>query len=94
MTYTPKPLATDDIELSAQQAQLVEKLAENAHEVWAQKRVSDGWTWGPERNDGEKKHPCLVPYGELPESEKDYDRALVLQTIKGALALGYRVDKA
>lgn len=36
--------------------------------------MTEGWTYGPERNDTLKQHLCLMPYEELPESEKQYDR--------------------
>lgn len=91
MRYDPKPIDTDTITLTSDILALTERLAENAHDVWAQQRLADGWTWGPDRNDSAKKHPCLVPYAELPESEKEYDRSAALQTLKATLALGYRI---
>jgi len=90
--YTPQPLDTSRVELSGPQRQLIERLAANAHDVWAQKRIADGWRLGPARDDAAKTHPCLVPYAELPESEKDYDRVLVEQVLRGAIVLGYRVE--
>ena len=92
-TYLPRPIDTSQVALDDRQRLLVEKLAANAHDVWAQKRLADGWRLGPERNDRAKTHPCLVPYPSLPESEKDYDRALVEEAIKAAIALGYRIEK-
>lgn len=90
--YVPHPIDTSQVSLGEVQP-LLEDLAKNAHEVWAQKRIEDGWTPGPQRDDTQKKHPCLVPYEQLPESEKEYDRALVNQTLKTILALGYRIVK-
>jgi hypothetical protein len=90
--YVPHPIDTSNAKLDELQP-LLEKLAQNAHEVWAQKRIEDGWTLGPRRDDAQRKHPCLVPYEQLPESEKEYDRALVNQTLKTILALGYRIVK-
>ena len=49
-------------------------IAENAHEVWAADKMAAGWKYGPQRDNGNKIHPLLVPYGSLPESEKEYDR--------------------
>lgn len=91
--YKPKPLDTSGVALSDAQRQLIETLAANAHDVWSQKRIADGWRLGPARDDTAKTHPCLVPYAELPESEKDYDRVLVEQVLRGALTLGFRVEK-
>ena len=61
---------------------LIEDMARNVHEVWAQNRISEGWTYGPVRDDSLRYHPCLVPYDELPESEKQYDRATSQETTK------------
>ncbi len=91
--YQPKPIDTSAVTLDAAQAELIERLAANAHEVWASERMREGWRWGKNRDDDRKEHPCLVPYADLPESEKDMDRAMVEQAIKSAIALGYRVAK-
>ena len=72
---------------------LTERLAENAHDLWAAQRIKDGWTWGPTRDDSAKKHPCLVPYAELPESEKEYDRQAAMGTVKAIITLGYRIER-
>lgn len=89
--YHPSPIDTSTVGLSPEIKLLTEKLAENAHDIWAAERMSKGWTWGEERNDGNKWHPCLVPYSRLPEHEKDYDRQMVLGTLKAILALGYTI---
>lgn len=73
--------------------ELTELLAQNAHEVWARNRVQEGWTWGEVRDDAKKTTPCLVPYEDLPESEKVYDRSTAMQTLKLVLKLGYRIEK-
>jgi len=91
-TYTPKPIDTSTVVLNNAQWRLIEQLAAHAHDVWAKTRVEDGWQHGPARNDQIKAHPSLVPYDELPDSEKDYDRVMVEQVIKAAVALGYRID--
>lgn len=92
MPYIPKPIDTANIALPASLEELTEQLAEHAHDIWAMQRLADGWTWGPHRDDRTKKHPCLVPYAELPESEKEYDRKTAMQTLKAVLALGYRIQ--
>jgi hypothetical protein len=93
MTYEPKPLDTSAVVLPPDVLALTEKLAENTHEVWARGRLQQGWTFGPVRDDANKKHPCLVPYAELPESEKEYDRNTAIEALKAVLALGYVVSK-
>jgi hypothetical protein len=92
-TSYERPLATEQVELDSALLDLVEQLAEHAHEVWAQQRILDGWSYGPERCDKSLTHPCLVPYGDLPESEKTYDRNAALGTIRALLALGYVIEK-
>ena len=92
-TYVPKPAQTDDIVLSEELNSLVEAMAKNVHEVWAESRISQGWTYGPERNDALKHHPCLVPYEELPEVEKAYDRDTAVGTLKLICKLGFKITK-
>ena len=91
--YIPRPADTSDVELPPQLLPLLEQMAKNVHEVWAQNRINEGWTYGPVRDDALKTHPCLVPYDELPESERDYDRATSLQTLKLILKLGFDISK-
>ena len=82
-----------DIQLPEELEALVEEMAKNVHEVWAETRIKQGWTYGPERNDKQKKHPCLIPYEELPEEEKEYDRGTSVGTLKLILKLGFRITK-
>ena len=89
--YQPKPADTSGIKLPRGIADVVDKLAENSHDVWAKQRISEGWTYGPKRDDLQKKHPDLVAYADLPESEKEYDRMLSTQTIRLILSLGYEI---
>jgi hypothetical protein len=91
VNYQPKPLNTAAINLPASLQQLMEQLAENAHDVWAATRIEQGWSYGSTRDDARKKHPCLVPYSELPESEKEYDRKTAGETLKAILKLGYTI---
>ena len=93
-TYNPRRIDTSSIELSGDLLELTEKLAENAHDNWAQLRIAEGWTWGAQRDDRAKKHPDLVPYDKLPESEKEYDRNAVMETLKAILALGYKFQRS
>ena len=92
-TYVPQPMDTSDVQLPEELNELAEKMAKNVHEVWAQSRISQGWTYGPERNDTLKHHPCLVPYEELPEVEKDYDRDTALGTLKLIIKAGFKISK-
>jgi RyR domain len=92
MVYQPKPIDTSNVILPQALEDLTELLAENAHEHWARQRMLEGWRCGPTRDDAKKEHPCLVPYDQLPESEKVYDRMSAMETIKAILALGYRIN--
>lgn len=91
--YVPQPMDTSDVQLPQELNELVEKMARNVHEVWAQSRISQGWTYGPERSDALKHHPCLVPYEDLPEVEKAYDRDTALGTLKLICKLGFKITK-
>lgn len=89
--YEPKPIDTSDVVLSEEILSLTEKIAENVHDVWAVGRISEGWMYGTEKNMEKKITPALVPYSELSESEKDYDRNTALETLKLIVKLGYEI---
>ena len=87
--YEPHPIDLSDVELDKSLDELREAIAENAHEVWAHSRRRDGWSFGPNRDDALKQTPCMVPYSQLPDREKQYDRDMAMQTIKLMRKLGY-----
>lgn len=91
--YKPEPIDTTDIVLTDDLQELTEKIAENVHEVWAEGRIREGWTYGAVRDDAKKETPCLVPYGDLPEREKAFDRSTAQETIKLIIKLGYEIKK-
>ncbi len=90
--YNPNPIDTSDITLGDEFYALMENLAEQVHEVWAKGRVDDGWTYGEFRDDAKKQTPCLVPYSELSENEKEYDRNTAVETLKLIVKLGYEIN--
>lgn len=92
--YTPHPFDVSGVRLPEALQSLTERIAEDVHDIWAAGRIAQGWTYGETRNDTLKQTPCLVPYGELPEDEKEYDRATALGTLRLILALGYTIEKA
>src|SRR5215210_4120548 len=92
LKYRPQPLDTNEVALPAEITELTEQLARNTHENWARQRLTDGWRYGPVRDDARKEHPGLVPYEELSEAEKQYDRTTALETLKALLFLGYRLE--
>lgn len=91
--YIPQPMDTSDVQLPQELNELVEEMAKNVHEVWAQSRMDQGWTYGSERSDALKHHPCLVPYEDLPEVEKAYDRDTALGTLRLICKLGFKITK-
>ena len=93
MTYSPKPIDVSQVALTQDILDLTEQLARNGHDIWAQKRLAEGWRVGPQRDEQRKQHPCLVAYEGLPESEKQYDRHMALATLQAIVALGYRIEK-
>ena len=93
LDYIPEPMDLSLVDLPESLIQLSERIAENLHEVWAKARIDEGWTYGEKRDDIHKKHPCLVPYDELPEEEKEYDRNTAMNTIKMVKKLGFRIEK-
>ncbi|MCI7635629.1 MAG: RyR domain-containing protein [Bacteroidales bacterium] len=92
--YVPQPMDTSDIQLPEELNVLIEQMAKNVHEVWAQSRIKQGWRYGNERSDALKQHPCLIPYEELPEVEKAYDRDTALETLKLISKLGFKIIKS
>ena len=93
IVYTPNPKNLDEIVLPEDLLALTEQIAQNVHEVWAASRIAQGWTYGPVRDDEKKQTPCLVPYADLPEVEKAYDRDTAMETLKLIVSLGYDIRK-
>lgn len=91
--YEPKPIDTSDVILPEELLSLTEKIAENVHDVWAVGRLTEGWIYGDAKDIEKKETPLLVPYEDLPESEKDYDRKTALETLKLIVKLGYNIVK-
>lgn len=91
--YKPNPVDTSKITLPSDLLELTEMIAENVHENWSSGRIAEGWVYGEKRDDNLKTTPCLVPYRELSENEKEYDRSTAIQTLKLIVALGYKIEK-
>lgn len=92
--YNPQPINVEDISLDANLEDLTEAIAENAHDIWARARMDEGWTYGPVRDDAKKQHPDLVPYAQLPDSEKEYDRLMAMNTLRLVHRLGFDIIKS
>lgn len=91
--YKPQPVDTNDVKLPEELEELVEKMARNTHDIWAETRINQGWTYGEQRDDNKKTHPCLVDYDDLDEEEKLYDRNTSIGTLKLILSLGFEINK-
>jgi len=91
--YTPAPMDTSHIKLDEDLIMLTEKIARNVHEVWAKGRIEDGWVYGEIRDDKARTTPCLIPYDQLSEEERNFDRNTAMETLKFITALGYRIEK-
>lgn len=91
--YTPQPIDTTDVKLPEELELLVEQMSRNVHEVWAETRIQQGWKYGKKRDDDLKTHPCLIPYEDLPEGEKEYDRNTSIGTLKLILKLGFKISR-
>lgn len=91
--YIPQPIDTKGVVLPKELNALAEEIAKNVHEVWSEGRMKDGWTYGEERDDLKKHHPCLVPYEDLTETEKEYDRKTSQETLKLIMKLGFKIVK-
>lgn len=91
--YTPTPVDTTNIQLPEELVALAEAISKNVHEVWAQNRIREGWTYGPVRDDQKRQTPCLVPYDQLPEEEKAYDRNTAFGTLKFIVSQGFEIHK-
>lgn len=89
--YNPQPINVADIDLDGSLEELTEAIAENAHDIWARARMDEGWVYGPVRDDELKQHPDLVPYSQLPDSEKEYDRIMAMNTLRLVRRLGFDI---
>ena len=91
--YTPQPIDTKDVVLPEELSELAEMIAKNVHEVWSEGRMKEGWAYGEKRDDAEMKHAWHVPYEELTETEKEYDRNTSQETLKLIMKLGFKIVK-
>jgi class 3 adenylate cyclase len=92
MTYNPTPIDNSGVRLSQALTELIERLAANNHDLWARRRMAEGWRYGPSSDDKGKQTPLLVPYDKLPESEKHYDRENAIETLKTIVGLGWTIE--
>ncbi|XP_009293048.2 ryanodine receptor 3 isoform X1 [Danio rerio] len=90
--YKPTPLDLSEIKLNPGQEVLVDKLAENAHNVWAKDRIKQGWTYGIQQDLKNRRNPRLVPYALLDERTKKSNRDSLREAIRTLVGYGYFID--
>ncbi|KAK6307192.1 hypothetical protein J4Q44_G00223400 [Coregonus suidteri] len=90
--YKPTPLELSDVKLTPGQELLVDKLAENAHNVWAKDRIKQGWTYGIQQDVKSKRNPRLVPYTLLDERTKKSNRDSLREAIRTLIGYGYNIE--
>ncbi|XP_076834095.1 ryanodine receptor 3 isoform X5 [Brachyhypopomus gauderio] len=90
--YKPTPLELSDVKLTPSQELLVDRLAENAHNVWAKERIKQGWTYGIQQDVKSKRNPRLVPYALLDERTKKSNRDSLREAIRTLIGYGYNIE--
>uniref|UniRef100_A0A8C7IVE4 Ryanodine receptor 1 n=1 Tax=Oncorhynchus kisutch TaxID=8019 RepID=A0A8C7IVE4_ONCKI len=90
--FKPAPLDLNHVKLTPNQNQLVEKLAENGHNVWARDRVRQGWTYSIVQDIMNKRNPRLVPYNLLDERTKKTNRDSVNNAVRTLIGYGYNIE--
>uniref|UniRef100_A0A8I3Q8Q6 Ryanodine receptor 3 n=1 Tax=Canis lupus familiaris TaxID=9615 RepID=A0A8I3Q8Q6_CANLF len=90
--YKPAPLDLSDVKLLPPQEILVDKLAENAHNVWAKDRIKQGWTYGIQQDLKNKRNPRLVPYALLDEPTKKSNRDSLREAVRTFIGYGYNIE--
>lgn len=70
-----------------------EEVAASVHDAWTKEKIADGWKAADHRDAVQKLDDRLIPYNELPEEEKKYDRATAEAAIRALLSCGYEITK-
>ena len=90
--YTPMPIVTDQVQLTNELNTLVQKFSEHYHDSWAQRKLENGWTFAEHRNNDQKKHDRLKPYGILDNFQKETYREPIRFALKAMIALGWQIE--
>ncbi|XP_035793570.1 ryanodine receptor-like isoform X10 [Anopheles albimanus] len=90
--YNPQPIDTSMVQLTNDLNQIVQKFSEHYHDAWASRKLENGWTYGDQWSDTNKTHPRLKPYNTLSEYERERYREPVRESLKGLLALNWRIE--
>uniref|UniRef100_A0A8C7JSK1 Ryanodine receptor 2 n=1 Tax=Oncorhynchus kisutch TaxID=8019 RepID=A0A8C7JSK1_ONCKI len=90
--YKPAPMDLGHIKLASTQEAMVDKLAENAHNVWARDRIRQGWTYGIQQDVKNRRNPRLVPYTLLDERTKKSNKDSLREAVRTLLGYGYNLE--
>ncbi|MFT7807285.1 ryanodine receptor 2 isoform X1 [Arapaima gigas] len=90
--YKPAPMDLSHVKLSSTQEAMVDKLAENAHNVWARDRIRQGWTYGIQQDVKNRRNPRLVPYALLDERTKKSNKDSLREAVRTLLGYGYNLE--
>ena len=71
----------------------IEQMAEMEHGRWNVERLRDGWRCGKPKDENLKRHPCIVPWSELPEDIKPFDRNAVKLFPAILVKAGYEIRR-
>ena len=91
--FKAAPVDNSNVILPKSLTKHLEIIAQNVHDAWAAGRIKEGWTYGEVKDEVKKTTPFLVPYEDLPESEKEYDRNTAMETLKIVMQLGFDIVK-
>ncbi|XP_058690687.1 ryanodine receptor 2 isoform X3 [Poecile atricapillus] len=90
--YKPAPMDLSFIKLTPSQEAMVDKLAENAHNVWARDRIRQGWTYGIQQDVKNRRNPRLVPYALLDDRTKKSNKDSLREAVRTLLGYGYHLE--
>ncbi|NXX75670.1 RYR2 protein, partial [Urocolius indicus] len=90
--YKPAPMDLSFIKLTPSQESMVDKLAENAHNVWARDRIRQGWTYGIQQDVKNRRNPRLVPYALLDDRTKKSNKDSLREAVRTLLGYGYNLE--
>lgn len=95
--YNPQPVDLSHVQLPEGMDSLRELLAAHNHDTWAANKMSprNGYVYGKETNDqaDPPTHCDLIPYEDLDDEKKKWDRDTAEASIRLLIHLGYTITK-
>ncbi|XP_075257500.1 ryanodine receptor 2-like isoform X3 [Convolutriloba macropyga] len=90
--YKPAPYDIAIVQLGPVMSKLVELLAENTHNIWAEAKIARSWTHGAQDSASMKRTPLLTEYKNLDPVARKGVRNSAVEAIKLIVVLGYRIE--